>query len=117
MWAMGPADQKDFNFEEWAALAREDGEAFERRRQQLIEGMLAAAPERMQRRLRGLQFQIDLERERAGTPLGAAVRLNSMMWSSFADLRDALSGVSESVPQELRDPKPGAQLIPFPKRS
>ncbi len=114
---MGPADQKDFNFEEWAALAREDGDAFERRRQQLIEGMLAAAPERMQRRLRGLQFQIDLERERAGTPLGAAVRLNSMMWSSFADLRDALAGVGDSAPQQPRAPESGAQLIPFPKRS
>ncbi|MBX3651512.1 MAG: DUF3135 domain-containing protein [Burkholderiales bacterium] len=114
---MGPADQKDFSFEEWAALAREDGEAFERRRQQLIESMLAAAPERMQRRLRGLQFQIDLERERAGTPLGVAVRLNSMMWSSFADLRDALAGVGESVPQQPRMPEAGAQLIPFPKRS
>lgn len=114
---MNPADQKDFCFEEWAALAREDGEAFENRRRQLIENMLAAAPERMQRRLRGLQFQIDLERERAVTPLGAAVRLNSMMWSSFADLRDALAGVSDTVPPQQRAPEAGAQLIPFPKRS
>lgn len=114
---MDPADQKDFSFEEWAALAREDADAFERRRRQLIEGMLSAAPERMQRRLRGLQFQIDLERERAGTPLGAAARLNSMMWSSFADLRDALAGAGGSASQPSRAQDTGAQLIPFPKRS
>jgi hypothetical protein len=67
---MDPADQKHFNFGEWA-LAREDGDAFEHRRQQLIGDMLSAAPERVQRRLCGLQFPIDLERERAGTPLYA----------------------------------------------
>lgn len=113
---MKPADQKDFNFDEWSALAREDAEAFERRRQKLIEDMLAAAPERVQRRLRGLQFQIDLERERAGTPLGAAVRLNSMMWASFAELRDALTGAASGavIPAPADS---GAKLIRFPKRS
>jgi len=114
---MNPADHKDFCFEEWATLAREDGEAFESRRRQLIENLVAAAPERMQGRLRGLQFQIDLERERAGTPLGAAVRLNSMMWSGFVGLRDALAGVSDAGRQQQRQPESGAQLIPFPKRS
>lgn len=80
----------------------------------MIDGLLAAAPERLQQRLRGPQFQIDMERQRAGTSLGATVRLNSMMWSHFAELRNALSNLAEGAvtPQQ----NTGATLIQFPKR-
>ena len=103
-----------FDFDTWSVLAIEDPAEFERRRQILIEEELAKAPVHLQQRLRGLQFRIDLERQRAGTPLGAAVRLNSMMWSSFMELRDALSGLSESVKTSPAATR--ATLIPFPKR-
>lgn len=112
---MNSGNPQDFDFESWSALARDDAEEFERRRREMIDGFLATAPERHRQRLQGLQFRIDLERQRAGTPLGAAVRLNSMMWSSFMELRDALSGLSGetgALPQATK-----ATLIQFPKRS
>jgi hypothetical protein len=111
---MTPASQKAFDFDEWAALARADSDAFERRRQELIAAVIAAAPAEHQQRLRGLQFRIDLERQRSGTPLGAAIRLNAMMWSSFSDLRTALESFhTDTAPA----PKgPGATLLPFPQR-
>ena len=64
-----------FDSEEWMALARSDPEQFEKRRTQAIDEVINSAPAHIQRRLRGLQWRIDLERSRAGTPLGACVRL------------------------------------------
>ncbi|MGA0116380.1 MAG: DUF3135 domain-containing protein [Burkholderiales bacterium] len=112
---MNPGNPQDFDFESWSELARNDADEFERRRREMIDAFLATAPEHLRQRLHGLQFRIDLERQRAGTPLGAAVRLNSMMWSSFMELRDALSGMSgetAALPQAAK-----ATLIQFPERS
>lgn len=104
----------DFDFDEWARLAREDASSFEQRRQALIERTLGAAPADLQQRLRGLQFRIDMERERAGTALGAAIRLNSMMWSSVMDLREACSGKAAGHASQAE--RPSATLIRFPGR-
>ena len=105
---------QDFDFDSWSKLAGENAAEFERQRLMLIEDALATAPAHMQQRLRGLQFRIDLERQRAGTFLGAAVRLNSLMWSSFMELRDGLTGLSEGVKSSPAAPL--ATLIPFSKR-
>ena len=55
-----------------------------------IRAVIEQAPPEHRARLRQLQFRIDLERRRAKTPLGATVRLQSMMWERFAALRAAL---------------------------
>ena len=113
---MGIIDHNSFDFDEWSALARADSEAFERRREECIAAFLEAAPEHRRQRLRGLQFQIDMERLRAGTPLGAAVRLNSMMWSSVAELQYSLESlVDGSATTEA--PRREATLLRFPQRS
>lgn len=111
---MNPDISSEFDFDEWARLAREDATSFEHRRQALIERTLEAAPVNIQQRLRGLQFRIDMERERAGTALGAAVRLNSMMWASVMDLREACSG--KATGQATQADRPSATLIRFPGR-
>jgi hypothetical protein len=81
---------------EWERLARENPDEFERRRREVVEAAIAQAPEALQPRLRGLQFRIDLERQRAKTPLGAAIRLHCMMWNEFQALRDALNRLAAS---------------------
>ncbi len=100
--------------DELIALARTDPRAFEQRRLQLIEEVISAAPETQRARLRGLQFRIDLERQRAVTALGACVKLNTMMWDSFVVLRD---GLSQLANQGLARPKANgarsARVIPF----
>jgi hypothetical protein len=102
---------------EWERLAREDPAEFERRRQAAIEGAIARAPVTLQPRLRGLQFRIELERERARTPLGAAVRLNAMMWDEFQRLREALNRLTELDPRRsAQAPVTPAQVIPFRPR-
>lgn len=108
-----------FNFDELAALAKNDPAAFERRRQEMIDGLFASIearnddPEFMQR-LRGLQFRIDLERQRSRTSMRALLRIYSMMWDSFIELNDLLQRVSSPhsvLPQKAA--KQSAQIIPF----
>mgnify|MGYP002778903851 CR=1 FL=1 len=94
-----------FDFETWSRLARENPEEFERRRREAIEEVINRAPVEDQARLRGLQFRIDMERQRSKSPLGACVRINKMMWESFGEMRQAL----ESLKGELKNPGSGAQ--------
>lgn len=86
----------DFDFNEWAALAKDDPEAFEQRRRALIEATIRKAKPENQHRLRGLQFRVDMERVRTRTPLAACGRISEMMWESFAGeggLRPAVNGL------------------------
>ncbi len=95
------------DFDEWVALAQTDPAAFEARRSNLIEDFIQNSPNHMQRRLRGLQFRVDMERRRAHTPMGACVRISGMMWDAFlgeGGLRDSLNalikaGASHGAPK------------------
>ena len=78
-----------FDFEAWAKLARENPEEFERRRGQEIRKVIDARPD-LRHRLEGLQFRIDAERRLARTPLKACLRISTLMWNSFRDLKDQL---------------------------
>ena len=79
----------DFDFDEWALLARTAPDEFEQRRRALIESLISSSGH--VRRMRGLQWRIDLERMRARNPMDACVRLSNMMWDSFLDLNQALN--------------------------
>ncbi|MGH8671935.1 MAG: DUF3135 domain-containing protein [Burkholderiales bacterium] len=106
----------DFNFDEWSKLAHQDREEFERRRAALIEDLIRTAPPEYRRRLRGLQFQVDMERRRSSTPLGACVRISAMMWDRFADLRMVLNGMA-SGKLEAPITEPGSRsavVLQFP---
>lgn len=110
-----------FDWTSWAALARDDPEAFERRRQQEIEAVIAQARPEHQQRLRGLQFRIDAERRRSSSPIGACVRINKLMWESFGELRQSLQdlqGELEGTPRRRAPAAPplsqgSAQVLPF----
>lgn len=110
----------DFDFDTFARLASEDPEEFERRRRQLIETTIAAAPDRIQRKLHHLQCRADLIREAASSPLVATQKFSSMMWDSVVGsggLREVLNAVvagdsSVVTPQPLKDGT--AKVLPFP---
>lgn len=82
----------EFDAQEWARLAQEDPLEFQRRRQALIDSVIAQAPAPIQDRLRGLQCRVDLELRKARTPLAGALRLQTLMWDQFEQLRAALNG-------------------------
>jgi len=105
----------EFDVDEWQRLAREDPREFERRRRAAIESLIAQAPPELRDRLRALQCRIDLERRRAKTPLDATVRLQSMMWERFGQLRQALMALTGDA---LAGPSPRAtaRVLPFNRR-
>jgi len=116
----------EFDFDEWAALARSNPTEFEARRQALLDDYLQQFPDADQRRLRGLQFRIDMERRRARTPLAACIRLSSMMWDSVVGphgLKNALNRFLAFHPDRpATSARPmssvyTARIIPFHKPS
>lgn len=68
-----------FNFDEWMRLAKDDPEAFEKRRVERLDAVLERASDKNRRRLAGLQFRIDRIRQKSRHPLGACMKLSSMM--------------------------------------
>jgi hypothetical protein len=112
-----------FDWDTWSRLARENPEEFERRRLEAIEEVITRAPAENQQRLRGLQFRIDMERQRSQSALGACVRINKMMWESFTDMREALEGLKGELKQPgagasrqspaVEAPKVKADVLPF----
>ncbi|MEW6313461.1 MAG: DUF3135 domain-containing protein [Pseudomonadota bacterium] len=104
----------DFNFDSLSKLAREDSEAFERKAQALVEQLITSAPPARQKRLRGLQFRINMERQRSTSPLGACVRINAMMWESVGELRTALHDLANYAKKPLPEkPQVAAKVLPF----
>jgi hypothetical protein len=109
-----------FDFDTWAELARNDPEAFEARRRACIEAFIADAPQEHRRRLRGVQFRIDMERRRARNPMAACLRLSSMMWDALLgpnglrerldELLDTFAGRPRAVTQGQAPP---AEVLPF----
>jgi len=87
---------KDIDFTEWAELATSDPEAFEEKREEIVEGFIRSVPTKARRkRLRHLQWQIDGIRHRSQSPLGACMKITNMMWDSVyskGGLLDALKG-------------------------
>lgn len=103
-----------FDFDHWAALARSDPESFEAQRTELLERVIARAPVHRQRRLRGLQWQLDQVRATAKTPMAACVRMNEMMWESVlgeGGLRDCL-GLLIHGPEGRSEPT-SAEVLAF----
>ncbi len=108
-----------FNFDEWLELAARDPEGFEQRRQAVIENYLSTLPLSKQRRMRGLQFRIDMERRRAHTAMGACIRLSSMMWDALVGpggLAASIQLLTTSQTHALKAKPPhNAQVLSFRK--
>ncbi len=103
-------------FEVLVDMARNDPNGLETLRRSMTEAVIAAASsDSTKRRLKGLQFRVDLERQRARTPLAAAIRISEMMCRSLADLHASMVTPLEEIEiKELpRDPD-RSNIIPFP---
>lgn len=94
-----------FDFDEWADLYRKDPEAFERRRKAAVDELVRSARPELQARLRGLQWQLDAERAKAKTPMGACVRMNQLMMRKLVcELNPALNYVAGRPGGALPEP-------------
>ncbi|MBI5450382.1 MAG: DUF3135 domain-containing protein [Gammaproteobacteria bacterium] len=107
---------KRFVFDDWAQLAATDPEAFELRRKRAIQALLTQAPADIRRRLEGLQWKVDMVRQRSRDPQHACAQLFSMMWDSVYGgdgLLNALSMDEETYRQRASKRMGEATLLSF----
>lgn len=72
--------------EELSQLARDDPQAYEQLRRELVEDFIDSAPAKYKTRLSGIQFRVDCERQLSHSGLGSTVRVYKLMWQSFLGL-------------------------------
>ncbi len=96
-------------FETLRQWAETDPERLEQLRHSLTEQLIANAPERSQRRLRGLQFQIETRLRLAPNPVAACIAVSGMMHEALEHLHHALT----DWPRPQPEPKP-AKILAFP---
>ena len=92
--------QSEFDFDYWMELAEKDPAEFEQQRHSLIQTTIQEAPEEMQKRLNGLQWQIDSEIKLAKNSMDACLRIYQKMMDSVYEtggLLDALTMSDDRV--------------------
>lgn len=99
------------SFEQLSRLASENPEQLEQLRSQHVESLIASAPEKYRRRLRGLQFQVDCARRKHRNPLAACIEISSMMYDSLHNLNKALTSPEQGYSSESKE---SADIISFP---
>lgn len=98
----------DFDFERWMRLYKLNPDLFEQQRQEVLSKFIDDLPPHVSKqRMQGLQWQIDMIRERSSNPLEATMRIYDMMWDSVADnyenmqtLADLIMGKEVALPQK-----------------
>ena len=107
------------DFDKLRHLAKNDPTELERLRIELCEQLIHEAPEEYRRKLRGLQFRIDMERRKAKSPMAACITISGLMHDSFDKLRMALNEAAGAAP--VSEPAVSnsdtnlAKVIPFRK--
>ncbi len=71
-----------FNFDEWMQLAKDNPEAFEKKRLEAIQDVISISKDDSQKRLQGLQWQIDQMHNSSKTPMAACINISRMMWEN-----------------------------------
>ncbi len=99
------------DFDRLVELASTDPDGLENLRHSLIEDFIERAPQSQRRRLKGLQFVIDMERRRAKNPVQSCIRMSQLMYDRVNDLRDTLSDFGLPSPNFV--PPSKAQVIPL----
>ena len=108
-----------FDFDYWMELHESDPEAFEQRRAELIHAEIAKSPEHLQRRLKGIQFELDAKRSLSDSPLESCMQMSSQMWNSFDLMRTHLNALArpealtEDEVVKLQKPAGSAKVLRF----
>ncbi len=88
-----PSTPAKFDFDAWVELARTDPQAFEEKRNRIIEDAIQGAPERKQQRLRCLQWKLDKIRETSRTPMIACLHINRLLWENVTGEQGLLNSL------------------------
>lgn len=108
-----------FDFDEWAKLAKENPEEFDRQRQLAVDGVINSAAPTQRQSLRQTQFLIDSKRAVAKTPLESCLSVTELMWNKvegdggFLDCLNALQTgkLPLKYDEEVREQMPKADVL------
>lgn len=82
---------------EFDDLIKMSKEELETLREKYVEEVInSAGSEEQKRKLRGLQFQIDMQRRKSKNPMDSCIKISKMMHDKFLELRDALKELNDS---------------------
>jgi hypothetical protein len=93
-------------------IAKNDPDALDRIKQQAVEDLITSAGPENQQRLRGLQWQVDMELKMAKNPMAGCIRISEMMHEKLWDLRAALQEQDHSELEPMYQDM-NAQILPF----
>lgn len=100
----------EFNFDEWAKLAKDNPEQFEKNHNAMIQEFLDSVEDEDRRRhLIQLQWKLDAIRSTCKTPYQAALKMNSLLMESFLKFNETLCALTGT--------KPTVSSIPLPAKS
>lgn len=108
-----------FNFDEWMQLAQDNPEAFEEKRLDAIQGAISSTEGHSQKRLEGLQWQIDQMRTSTENPMAACLNISKMMWENVQGedgLVDTLNQLTGKAPVKVKEENL-AEVLQFSPRS
>ncbi len=100
----------NFDFKEWADLYQADPEAFDARREAVLQNFVDNANPESRHSLEQTLFRIKMIRQRSKSPLQSAIESSKLMWESFGKLREEVQRLEAQI-----DPQPlasnGLRLI------
>ena len=100
------------SFDELLKLAKQSPEELEQLKRKLINEVIDSAGDSLKNRLKGLQFNIDMEIRRSKTPMASCMKISQMMHESIGRLRTMLDEFESPSPVITKAP---ADVICFEK--
>ncbi len=105
----------NFDFKEWADLYQADPEAFDARREAVLQNFIDNANPESRKSLEQTLFRIKMIRQRSKSPLQSAIESSKLMWESFGKLREEVQHLeAQLAPEPL--PSNGLRLIDSTKQ-
>ncbi len=90
----------EFDFDEWARLAKEDPDAYEDKREKMVQEVIDSTSPEVKRRMQGLQWKIDQIRSTSTNPMSSCLKISQMMWDNVLGKDGLLDHM-----RQLSDPK------------
>lgn len=105
------------DFDTLVEMAKNNPEQLEQLRMAEVDRLIDKASTESQRRLRGLQFQIDAKRRlHKDSPMGACMAISEMMHDSFAEMcvwLNIMTGKDKAANHQISDDAKPAKVLSF----
>ncbi|MFT5594637.1 MAG: hypothetical protein ACI8SR_003029 [Oceanicoccus sp.] len=105
------------SFERMLDMAKNDPDALELLRLEMVRDAINAAPESYRQRLHGLQFQIDGQRLVSKNPMHACLEISRMMHESLQQLKTYIDGHTGERPVSEGQIAEPAKILNFPSEA